>query len=191
VSFFDDFEPGCSGTFDDGFMPLSDHDHALALATREYHILAHTLVNAATLLAGNRKDECTEETNAMMLAPALAVFAKAWRACVDAGTVNVGRADPIAWLDELITKCEFANAVCTMLICAAAGGGPLWYQRPHPALSRLIRGVDLPEVPLLAAEILHLSDFVGCLWIVVEETVLPFADQAAHHRKPEPRQSGD
>jgi hypothetical protein len=171
VPFFDAFEPGWSGSFDSRFIPLSDHDNALALVTREYHILAQTLLDGAAILAGKGKGERAEKPNAMMLAPALALFAKAWRAGVDAGTVTVGRADPISWLRELILKCEFADAVCTRLICAAAGGGPRWYQRQHPELSRLIRGVELPEVPLLASEILDVSDFVGCLSIVVQETV--------------------
>jgi thioredoxin-like negative regulator of GroEL len=163
------FIPGLSGTFDDRVLPLSDHDLALAQTTRAYHCLAHTLIHSAvTLMSGER--EPTEAMHAMTLGPALSIFSTAWRARVDEGAINIGTADPMVWLDELIAACEFVDKVYTMLMCASAGDSQ-WYQRPPAAVTLLIRAADLPEVPLLASEILDMSDYAERLALDVQEVV--------------------
>jgi hypothetical protein len=76
----------------------------------------------------------------------------------------------MVWLDELIAACEFVDKVYTMLMCASAGDSQ-WYQRPPAAVTLLIRAADLPEVPLLASEILDMSDYAERLALDVQEVV--------------------
>jgi hypothetical protein len=165
MSIIDPFELGRHGAFDDREESLSEHDRALALATRSYHLLAHCLMDGALRLASNGERECTEELHAMVLGPALAAFAEEWRAAVGAGRVGFATRDPMAWLDELVTACELVDTVCSLLIGACARDDQ-WYERPPANALRLIRREDPPGLPLLASEVRDVSRYA---LILVEE----------------------
>jgi hypothetical protein len=169
MAFIESFIPGVGGTFDERVVPLNDHDHALALMMRSYHCLAHTLIDGALTLARNGEGERTEMVHAM-LGPALSMFATAWRARVAAGSIEFGGVDPEAWLDKLVGGCEFVDVLYSLLVCASAGDHQ-WYEHPPSNVTRLIRHGELPEVPLLASEIMDLSDYAQMVANEVEEAV--------------------